>query len=102
MHGIMFTFNHTTYIENQIIEPTIASSTTNFLPRRSYKFVGPQNDRTFFEYLVLGLHIILREELHVFVHLSTLVGRITFSLEAFNAMHDPITLFGCKCKWDFT
>jgi hypothetical protein len=74
----MFTFKHTTYIEKQIIEPTIASSTTNILPRRSYKSIGPQNDPTFLEYVVLG------ETLPRFIHLSTLIGRITFSLEVFN------------------
>jgi len=91
----MFNFGHTKYIKKQIIEPTIASSTTNILPKANYKFIVPQNDPTFLEYVVLGLHIILGETLPRFVYLSTLVVGITFSLEVFSPMHDPITLFRC-------
>jgi hypothetical protein len=98
----MFTFSHTTYIEKQIIEPTIASSTTNILARASYKSVGPQNDPTFLEYVVLSLHIILGEVVPRFVYVSIVVGGITFSLETFSPMHDPITPFRCLCKWYFT
>ncbi len=91
----MFTFGHTTYIEKQTIEPTTTYSTTNILPRANYKSIGPQNDPTFFEYVVLGLHIILGEALPRFVSLSTLVGGITFLLETFTVMHNPITFFRC-------
>jgi hypothetical protein len=91
----MFTFGYTTCIEKQIIEPTIASSATNILPITSYKSIGSQNDPTSLEYVVLGLHIILGEALPRFVYLSTLIGGITFSLEVFSPMHNPITLFRC-------
>jgi hypothetical protein len=72
---MMPVFNHTPHTKKQIVEHVVASHATNIVPRANYRSIGPQNDPTFHEHVIQGLHVALGMVLLILAHLSTPIIR---------------------------
>jgi hypothetical protein len=63
---MMLIFDYTPHTEKQTDKPAVASHATNTMPRANYKYVGFQNDPTFHEHAIQGLHVALGILAHLF------------------------------------
>jgi hypothetical protein len=59
-------FDHTPHIKKQIVEHVVASRATNIVLGANYRFVKPQNDPTFHEHVIQGLHVAMGMVLPIF------------------------------------
>jgi hypothetical protein len=89
---MMHVFDHAPYTKKQIVEPIIASHTTNIMPTSNCRSVRPQNRPTPHEHVVQGPHAILGVILHTLTHLSTHVIKNYLPIKTFlpYGQFDPV------------